>query len=371
MFDLHSALDTVEPSEKVNVEVLHGDEIRTLTVVVGDRNGQPYLGLTPYAMAAIGGGFVPGLQEFDRLSEGAVIVDVVEDSPAAAADLVAGDVIIAVEDQAVDAEHDLADLIAEYDPGDQVMLEIAKAGEEGEQVSVELAEHPDREGVAFLGIKYAPISIQETFRGDGTPFEGLPFDILPFEDLPFENLPFGKEGLPFDDMPGTIVEQGAVVVTVVADGPAAEAGLQEDVLIVAIDGDEVDTPEAIVDLISSKSPGATITLIVKEQGVEETSEVEVTLGEHPTRAGAGYLGVEIGLFLKMEQFQEGTSPIPDMFRFRMPHGQDQFEFHREFDLDSLPFDLDQLPFDLDELHKQFDFDFQTPPGFGDSPEQSL
>ncbi|MCP4165644.1 MAG: PDZ domain-containing protein [Chloroflexi bacterium] len=368
VFDLHSALDTVEPGDEVKVEVLHGDEILTLAVVVGDRSGLPYMGLTPYAMAAIGGGFVPGMQELDRLSEGAVIIDVVEDSPAAAADLAAGDVIIAVEDQAVDAEHGLADLIAEYDPGDQVMLEIAKAGEEGEQVSVELAEHPDREGIAFLGVQYAPIAIQETFRGDGTPFEGRPF-----EDLPFENLPFGEDGFPFDDMPGSTVEKGAVVITVVPDSPAAEAGLQEDVLIIAIDGDEVDTPEAIVDLISSKSPGDTITLTVKEQGVEETSEVEVTLGEHPTRAGAGYLGVEIGLFLKMEQFQEGTLPIPDMFRFRMPHGQDHFEFHREFDLDSLPFDLDQLPFDLDELHKQFDFDFdfQTPPGFGDSPEQSL
>ena len=95
---------------------------------------------------------------------GAVIVDIVPDSPADQAGLRVEDVIVAVDDQELTWENNLADLIAAYEPGDEVTLEIKRSDEELQEVTVELGEHPDREGIAYLGV-HAKIDYYGVFGG--------------------------------------------------------------------------------------------------------------------------------------------------------------------------------------------------------------
>ena len=46
--DLLRMIGSFQPDDEIKVRVLHGDDERTLDLTVGERNGQPYLGLQPY-----------------------------------------------------------------------------------------------------------------------------------------------------------------------------------------------------------------------------------------------------------------------------------------------------------------------------------
>ena len=84
---------------------------------------------------------------------GAEITVVVKDSPAEAAGLEIGDMILAVDGESL-AASDLAEIISNYDPGDRVELTILHDGAE-EIVEVKLGRNPDRGGeTAWLGVGY-------------------------------------------------------------------------------------------------------------------------------------------------------------------------------------------------------------------------
>jgi S1-C subfamily serine protease len=220
-------------------------------------------------------------------------------------------VIMAVDGQELDAENNLADLIAGYAPGDAVTLEIERPdAEEPFEVAVELGEHPDQEGVAYLGVRYSSAP-----------------RVRDLQALPFA-FPEGK------------VEQGAIVQRVNEDSPASAAGLKEGDVIMAIDGEAVESPQALADAIAEREPGDSITLTVYQHDGEEEREIEITLAENPDDEGRAYLGVLVGGFFRLERH----------------FGGDEQPFDFDFDFE-LP--LDKLPFDLDELPEHFEF--QWPP----------
>lgn len=135
-----------------------------------------------------------GLQDLQTL--GATVVEVVPNSPADRAGLQEGDRIVAVDGKRLGFAGDLADLIAQYEPGDRVVLVIRRPGEGSFEVRVRLAEHPDREGRAYLGVRYSPSS---DFQAPGLRI--IPFDEpegsfrfeVPFDDFEFDlnHLPGG------------------------------------------------------------------------------------------------------------------------------------------------------------------------------------
>jgi S1-C subfamily serine protease len=313
--DLASYLDELEPGDEVELKVLHGDDLRTLMATLGERDGRAYLGLVPC------GGLHKEIEVDVRVDmPGAVVIEVMPDSPAEEAGLQEGDVIVAIDGQELDAENTLADLIADYEPGDSVKLEIEQPDEESFEVTVELGEHPDKEGAAYLGVRYSSFP---RFRD---------LKVLPFEELEeFDEPPFV--------FPEGEIEQGAIVQRVFEDSPASVAGLEEGDVITAIDSEAVESPQALADAIAEREPGDRVTLTVYQRDSEEEREIEVTLAENPDDEGRAYLGVLIGGFFRIERYSGGDE--------------------RPFDFDfELPFD--ELPFDLDELPERFKF--QWPPG---------
>jgi membrane-associated protease RseP (regulator of RpoE activity) len=87
--------------------------------------------------------------------QGALVVEVVEDSPASAAGLRVGDVIVAVDEQELNEAANLADIIAEYEPNDRIKLRIVRQGRE-RTISVTLGQAEDGDG-PWLGIRYRAI----------------------------------------------------------------------------------------------------------------------------------------------------------------------------------------------------------------------
>ena len=82
------------------------------------------------------------------------------------------------------------------------------------------------------------------------------------------------------DYLGLDQRRGAYVARVEKGMPAAKAGIQEDDVILAVDGSEVKDSAQLVDRISSKAPGETVNLTIWRDGHE--LQVSVKLGVRPT-----------------------------------------------------------------------------------------
>jgi len=291
--ELSRYLSQMESGTEVELKLLHGDEERTLIASLEEGEDGSYLGITP-----CGCGDWPSMPELSSGQglQGAIIVEVVPDSPADQAGLEENDVIVAVDGQELDADNDLADLIGAHQPGDRVTLTVRKSNQAEEfDLELTLAEHPDQAGVAFLGVSYAPIPRVLRFEGHKEPF-GMPG---------LDEWPFG-DGL-FFDSPGLDFEQGALVLDVIEDSPAAAAELQFGDVITAIDGEPVEGPEDLTEAVAARQPGERVTLTLRRLNEEEALQVEVTLGEHPEKEGVAYLGVQLG-------------PSPSVLRFRQGAG---------------------------------------------------
>ncbi len=94
--------------------------------------------------------------------------------------------------------------------------------------------------------------------------------------------------------------EGAFVVTLVPDSPAADA-LRLGDLVVAVDGEPIDESSDLAETISDRSPGDEVVLSVQRHpdglggdsdgAIEE--ELPIVLAAHPEIEGAGFLGVQI------------------------------------------------------------------------------
>jgi len=83
-------------------------------------------------------------------------------------------------------------------------------------------------------------------------------------------------------------ERGALVQSVSAGLPAAEAGVQRGDIITAIDGKPVTSSEEVVRIVSSKDPGSNVRLTVFRGGRELT--LVANLGDRPSDIGASRRG---------------------------------------------------------------------------------
>jgi S1-C subfamily serine protease len=326
---LAQLIGDLAPGDEVALTVLHGDDILELSAILGERNGRTFLGVVPYVEDDPDAGMTdmkpddadieePSASEeedadsteADAMSEnddangkagkdegstsprtflrgmmplfaqgGALISRVVEDGPAAEAGLVAGDLIVAVDDQALGEEADLGDLIATYVPGDEVILTVHNIeSNEKLEVPVTLGAHPDESKRAFLGVAYLPVP--------ALPDMG---DILPEADAYLD-----ENDLPVEPLPDRLMTpngEGVMIVDVVSGSPADEAGLLIGDLIVAVDGEALTAEVDLAKLIGSFAPGDEIVLTIHNAEANETMEVPITLGAHPEDEDRAFVGI--------------------------------------------------------------------------------
>jgi hypothetical protein len=70
--------------------------------------------------------------------------------------------------------------------------------------------------------------------------------------------------------------EGVVILSVHPDSPAADTDLQVGDAIVSIDGNSVDSPSGLVDLITKKKPNDTIQMKIRREGEDQTVKVKLT-----------------------------------------------------------------------------------------------
>ena len=98
--------------------------------------------------------------------------------------------------------------------------------------------------------------------------------IVPSDASSQSTSPFG-----FGPNQTTPVTSGALVSQISSNGPAAQAGVQQDDIITAADGTTVTNAEDLLTVVAGKKPGDTISLKLDRNGT--TLSVQVHLGELP------------------------------------------------------------------------------------------
>lgn len=227
---------------------------------------------------------------------GLVVIHVAADSPAATAGVVRGDIILAVDDDAVNTMAELMHVISSHDAGDEIVLKVMH-GDEERSLSVTLG---DDDGAPLLGVMaVGDLAAEKKMDGwrmkdGGKPGRGqgrmpaMPFGRGQMPDLP--GMPFGRDGQGMMWMEAASVE-GAPVADVIADGPAASAGIQAGDVITGLNEAAVTSSDDLVALLSDHKPGDKVTVTYSRD--DATASAEVTLGEHPDDATKAYMGVQL------------------------------------------------------------------------------
>jgi len=89
----------------------------------------------------------------------------------------------------------------------------------------------------------------------------------------------GKIDWPYLGIQAESSSDGQSVVDVVADGPSADAGIEEGDVITEFDGQKIDRQQSLLDLLFAHAPGDVVNVTVDRDGSAES--FQVTLGERP------------------------------------------------------------------------------------------
>ena len=115
--------------------------------------------------------------------------------------------------------------------------------------------------------------------------------------------------------------KGAAVKGITEDSPASEAGLNENDIITAVNGNEISGSKALVDAVGNASAGDELTLTVYRQG--ESIEIKIVVGEQVQSAMANeeaeeaeqQMEQQAGQLPEQQNGQEGQLLLPWGNRF--------------------------------------------------------
>jgi serine protease Do len=224
-----------------------------------------YLGVTVSELTPdLAQGF--GLKEGTK---GALVQSVVAKAPAAKADIKPGDVVVAVNGKPVESSGQLTRTVSSIPPGGKATLTILRGNEKVDK-TVTVAQRPDEEALA---------------RGETNPDEG-------------EGGEQGKGAKKGDEKLGVRVAEltpqmaqelglsgqgGVVVVQVSPDGPAAQAGVRRNDVILEVNRQPVSKVEQVVGIVSKMKPGQIAVLRVMRG--QQAAFVPVKIGGEPKAGG--------------------------------------------------------------------------------------
>jgi S1-C subfamily serine protease len=189
-------------------------------------------------------------------SGGIAVREVTPESPAAKAGLKTGDRVIKIGDQEVKGVEQFLETVAAKKPGDQLTLQIRRAGKE-QDLTVTLGARPATPALlpkgpdllgqfgarrpAFLGVQTQPLTPELKKRLE------------------------------------TTVDAGAVVIDIVPNSPADKAGLKSDDIITAIDSRSIEHPMHLREAVQQAGPGKVVELKIVRG--KEPLVLKTTLGE--------------------------------------------------------------------------------------------
>lgn len=271
--EVSAAIGALLAGDTVELTLTRGEETISVSAVLTEATDSELAegGFHQQFNMPMMGGF--GLS-YDAATQTWTINDLSEDSALYSAGLRTGDQITAVDGEALNPAS-LMRHLADVGQDANLTLEVQREGETLE-VTVPVAD------LLLAGM-----------AGHGILEGMLPFgQMLPNGAMPGLGQMYGRGGyrfggylgltfLPLDEQVAAEndveLTDGALVKEVVADSPAAEAGLEVGDIITAVNGEPVDQERTLRDRVSAYEAGDVITLTIVRAGAEQ--QLDVTLGE--------------------------------------------------------------------------------------------
>ena len=169
---------------------------------------------------------------------GALVAQVMEDSPAEKAGVKSGDVIVEFEGAEIDTSAELPHLVGQVKPGTKSKLGVVRAGKEIE-LTVVIGELPGEEQVA------------ERQTGKTTGSGGV-------LNIQVRNLT--------EEERESKQLSGGVLVTAVKEGPAAEAGIRANDIISNINSKTVNSVSELTDILEDIPTGKSVPVLIIRNG---------------------------------------------------------------------------------------------------------
>ncbi|HOD67794.1 MAG TPA: PDZ domain-containing protein [candidate division Zixibacteria bacterium] len=284
------------------------------------------------------------------VSYGAVINEVVEDSPADQAGLKNGDVIISLNGEKITDSDDLIDVLHEASPGDRLELVVIRDGKE-QSVSVVAgarSEEDDNLYGTFRSYFDGGNHSAYTLSGAKQTYLGITLNDLTDQLGGYFGVADGK---------------GALVSEVAEDSPAERAGLKAGDVVIEIDGEKVADASEVTEAIRDREAGdkVVITAIRNQRAENFTAELETR--DSPFYGNFATIGPDLAIlnvpklrglskgnydgaleeYFNSEEFQREMKELQEQL------GKLKFEFK---DLDRLGDDRDELRKELEELRRE-------------------
>jgi len=245
-----TAIQALKAGDKVSLEIQRGDDTMTIDATLANRfeaNMQTLPGMMNFGVT------------YNAETQSWEINALSEDSALYAAGLRQGDKITAFDGDTYDPSA-LADYLNGMAGDQNVKLTVDRSGE-----SMDITVTAD----ALKSLNEFQFGMQQFFDQNNIPFNlagtarlGVQFVTLDEETAADHNVS---------------VTDGALVTEVATDSPAADAGLQVDDVITAVNSEKVDAEHTLRDRLVAYEPGDVITLDVLRDG--KTMSIEATLAE--------------------------------------------------------------------------------------------
>jgi PDZ domain-containing secreted protein len=245
---------------------------------------------------------------------GVGVTQITKDSPAEKAGLRKDDVILRIDGENVSSVRKLNRLVSEMAPDQSIRITVSRGGSE-QEVTATIGKRTNQ---SFAGDFFpGGTNLWKWDRNNAKPFT---FEVPSgesrnlFEDdndmaiilgnsrrIGVSTMELSKQ---LADYFGITGGKGVLVSSVVADGPAAKAGIRAGDVITAIDGEAVDSPGDIIRAINRKKEGD-VTLTITRNKSQQT--IHVTPSESRLRGMAD--GAEIGRRIVIPRIEIATPEI--------------------------------------------------------------
>ena len=198
-------------------------------------------------------------EALDIESDGGVLVtEVTGDSPAGKAGLKVGDVVIEFDGREIYDGNDLRRAVGRTEPGDKVEIVIVRDGKR-RTLTVEMGEKPR--------------SRRRVYGAPSGDWRSFAFSIGSRVFLGVELAEMNPDLASYFK-----VKEGVLVLDVAEDSPADKAGLRPGDVFVAIDGEKVRDPEAVLEILREYQEGDKVEIEIVRHGKREKIEVKLSGG---------------------------------------------------------------------------------------------
>jgi C-terminal processing protease CtpA/Prc len=277
--------------------------------------------------------------------EGVLVADVVVGSPAEAAGLEKGDVLVEIDGATVASTEEAIALVKGHAPGDKVKIVAVRDGKRNVVTAVlgtrEAVEQETEAIKDYYDIKIPRVErIFEKFTGGPGGYLGVTVHDMSSDLSPY----FGvREG------------EGVLVLEVLEDTPAERAGLRAGDVIIKVKGEAITDAGELLDEMRGIEPGEKADVTFKRN--RETRRVEVEVEESPDAARV--------FIRKMMRPDEGAPPCKESERREIEiqcemmkpgePGEMRTEIHREMMAPGEPgAQRQELKSEMEQLRKEIE-----------------